>query len=134
MHDFTGTSHMSVVEVDLVTKTYHMVLRSPMGPREGTLTLDERCGEVVGTLCILSHALPVRGRRGTDGRLYLTHPIITAVSEYPCQSVLQDRGDTLCGELWMDQSGALWGRSKYQTKTVMTWSGKQLEGMEATRN
>lgn len=115
-------------------KQYHMVLRSPMGPREGALTLDERCGEVVGTLRILSHEVPIYGRRGTDGRLYLTHQIITAVGEYPCQSVLEDSGSTLSGELWMDQSGALWGRSKYYAKTVMDWSGEQLEGMEVTRN
>lgn len=115
-----------------MTKKYHMVLRSPMGPREGTLTLDESCGEVVGTLRILSHELPVRGRRGTDGRLYLTHQIITAVSEYPCQSVLWDTGSTMSGELWMDQSRALWGCSKYQTKTVMPWSGEELGGMGAT--
>lgn len=118
----------------MVIKKYHMVLRSPMGPREGTLTLDEHRGKVAGTLCILSHALPVHGCRGTDGRLYLTHQIITAISEYPCQSILRDTGNTLSGELWMDQSGALWGCSKYQTKTVMSWSGKQLEGMEVTRN
>ena len=118
----------------MTVKKYHMVLRSPMGPREGTLTLDERCGEVVGTLCILSHELPIHGRRDTDGRLYLTHQIITAVSEYPCRSVLCDMGNTLSGELWMDQSSALWGRSKYQTKTVMPWAGEQLEGMEVTRN
>lgn len=114
-------------------KKYHMVLSSPMGSREGTLTLDERYGEVAGTLRILSHEVPVHGCRGIDGRLYLTHPIITTVSEYPCQSVLQETGSTLSGELCMDQSGAPWGRGKYQTKTIMPWSGEQLEEMEATR-
>lgn len=111
-----------------------MILCSPMGPREGTLTLEESCGKVVGTLCILSHEIPVHGSRGTDGGLYLIHPIITAVSQYPCRSVLWDMGNTLSGELQMDQSGALWGRSKYQTKTVMPWSGEQLEGMEVVHN
>lgn len=120
-------------EVSLVRKNYHMVLRSPMGPREGMLTLDVGCGEVAGTLCILSHEVPVHGCRGTDGRLYLTHPIITAVSEYPCRSVLRDTGGTLSGELWMDQSGAPWGCGKYQTQTVMTWSGEPLEGKETVR-
>lgn len=114
-----------------MTKAYHMVLGSLMGPREGTLTLDEGYGQVAGTLCILSHKVPVQGRRGADGRLYLTHSIITAVSEYPCRSVLWDTGSGLSGELWMDLSGAPWGRSKYQTGRVMPWSGEQLEGMEA---
>lgn len=117
-----------------MTKKYHMVLRSPLGPREGTLTLDERRGEVTGTLCILSHEVPVHGRRGADGRLHLMHPIITVVSEYPCQSVLKDMGGALSGELWMDQSGAPWGCGKYQTQTVMPWSGEQLEEMEGTHN
>ena len=114
-------------------KNYHMVLHSPMGPREGTLTLEEHCGKVDGTLWILSHAVPVRGRRDTDGRLHLTHSIITSVCEYPCRSVLQDVDGALSGELWMDQSGAPWGCGKYQTQTVMSWSGEQLEEMEATR-
>ena len=114
-------------------KTYRMVLHSPMGPREGTLILDECRGEVAGTLRILSHEVPVRGRRGADGRLHLSHQIITTVSEYPCQSVLRDMDGILSGELWMDQSGAPWGCGRYQAKTVMPWSGEQLEGMEATR-
>lgn len=118
----------------MVIKKYHMVLRSPMGPREGTLVLDEDRDQVAGTLCILSHEVPVHGRRGADGGLYLTHQIITAVSEYPCKSVLWDTGGTLSGELWMDQSGALWGCSKYQAKTVMPWSGEQLEEMEVAYN
>ena len=115
-----------------MTKRYHMVLRSPMGPRDGTLTLDEDSSEVAGILRILSHEVPVHGRRGADGYLYLTHQIITAVSEYPCQSVLRDREGTLSGELWMDQSNAPWGCGKYQTKTVLSWSGEQLEGTEGT--
>ncbi len=118
----------------MVVKCYRMVLRSPMGPREGTLTLDENRNEVAGTLCILSHEVPVQGCRGTDGRLYLTHPIITAVSEYPCQSVLRDVDGALSGELWMDRSGAPWGHGRYQTKAVMPWSGERLEEMEGTHN
>ena len=115
-------------------KKYHMVLRSPMGPREGSLILDENRGQVAGTLCILSHETPVYGIRSADGCLHLLHRIITAVGEYPCQSVLRDMGNTLAGELQMDQSGAFWGRSRYQTKTVMPWSGERLIEMEATHN
>lgn len=117
-----------------MTKKYHMVLHSPMGPREGMLTIEESHGEIAGTLCILSHKLSVHGSRGTDGCLYLIHQIITAVSEYPCQSILRDMGSRLAGELRMDQSGALWGRSKYQTKAVMPWSGERLEEMEETHD
>ena len=116
----------------MVIKEYHVVLHSPLGPREGTLTLDEDRGEVAGTLYILSRALPVHGRRRMDGSLYLTHPIVTAVCEYPCQSALREAGDTLSGELRVDQSGAPWWGGKYQSKTVMSWSGERLKEMEAT--
>lgn len=110
-----------------MTRKYHMVLHSPMGPRDGTLTLEEDRGTVTGTLCILSHRLPIRGRRQADGCLRLAHQIITSVGQYPCRSILRDDGTAVSGELQMDQRGALWGQSKYQGKTVMPWSGERLE-------
>lgn len=126
--------HAFRLKVRWMIKKYHMILHGPMGPREGTLTLDESCGEVAGSLCILSHELPVHGSRGTDGRLHLMHQIITAVSEYPCCSVLRDVGDTLSGELQMDQSGAPWRWGKCPFKTILRWSGERLEEREAARN
>ena len=60
-------------------RKYHMVLHSPMGPRDGTLALEEDRGTVTGTLNILSHELPIRGSRQADGCLRLAHQIITAV-------------------------------------------------------
>ena len=108
-------------------RKYHMILQSPMGPREGTLTLKEDGGAVAGTLDILAHQLPVSGRRTPDGCLQLTHQMITAVSAYPCQTALWDSGTALLGELQMDQSGALWGCSRYQSKTTMPWHGELLE-------
>lgn len=109
-----------------MTRKYHLVLHSPMGPRDGTLTMEEDCGTVTGTLSILDHQLPVTGSRGADGEVRLTHRIVTSVSEYPCRSVLRDAGGTVSGELRMDQTGALWGCSRYQTETVMPWSGEEL--------
>lgn len=113
-------------------RKYHMVLHSPMGPRDGTLALEEDRGTVTGTLNILSHELPIRGSRQADGCLRLAHQIITAVGEYPCCSVLWDTDGILSGELQMDQSETRWGCSKYQKNTVMPWSGERLEEMEAT--
>ena len=112
-------------------REYRMVLHSPMGPRSGTLRLHEKGKTITGTLCVLSHEIPVCGKRTADGRLQLTHHIITAVSEYPCQSILWDEGKTVSGELHMDQAGAPWGCSKYQIETVMPWSGVQIEETEA---
>lgn len=112
-------------------RKYHVVLHSQMGPKNGTLTLSEDQGAVTGTLCILSHELPVSGGRQADGRLHLSHQVITAVSAYPCQTILQEKGDTLSGELRMDPSGAPWSGGRQQPKVVMAWSGKQFEETEA---
>ena len=114
-----------------MTRKYHMVLQSQMGPKEGTLTLNEDHGTVTGTLQILSHELPVSGGREADGRLHLVHEIMTAVSTYPCQTILQDTGAGLSGELQMDPSGAPWGSGRYRTKVMMSWSGEPIGETEA---
>lgn len=101
-------------------RKYHMVLHGQMGPRNGTLTLHEAQGAVTGTLRLLSHELPISGSRAADGRLHLVHQVVTAVSTYPCRSVLEDTGGTLSGELRMDPSGAPWSGGRPQPKVVMT--------------
>lgn len=115
-------------------RKYHMVLHSEMGRKHGTLTLNEERGTVTGTLCLLSHELPVSGSRGPDGRLHLVHQVVTAVSTYPCRSVLKDTGETLSGELQMDPSGAPWSGGRPQPKVVMTWSGELFQETEAERH
>ena len=104
-------------------RKYHMVLHSEMGPKRGTLTLDEDQGTVTGTLSLLSHELPVSGSRTPDGRLHLIH--------HPCRSVLEIAGRTLSGELQMDPSGAPWSGGRPQPKVIMSWSGEQFEETEA---
>lgn len=110
-----------------------MVLHSPLGPRDGLLTLKEVRGTITGTLCILFHELPVSGSRKADGHLHLIHPIITAVTEYPCRSILRETGTTLSGELHMDQTGAPWGGGRHQPGAVMAWSGEELKETEDER-
>lgn len=115
-----------------MTRNYRMVLHSSLGPREGMLTLEEDgSGAITGRLCILGRTLAVSGRREADGRLSLVHRIVTAVSEYPCQSLLREEGDALTGELRMDQSGALWRRDGHPARAVMAWSGERLKETEA---
>lgn len=110
-----------------------MVLHSPLGPRDGLLTLREARGTITGTLCILFHELPVSGSRRADGRLHLIHRIVTSVGEYPCRSILQEAGTALTGELQMDQAGAPWSCGSCQPKAVMAWSGEQLNETEEER-
>lgn len=112
-------------------RKYHMVLHSQMGPKNGLLTLNEEHGTVTGTLYLLSHELPVSGSRTPDGRLHLIHQVVTAVSTYPCQSVLEDTGGTLSGELQVDPSAAPWSGGRPQPKVIMTWSGDQFKETEA---
>lgn len=112
-------------------RKYHVTLHSQMGPKKGTLMLKEDCGAITGTLCLLSHELPVSGSRAPDGRLCLDHQVVTAVSTYPCRSVLRDTGGTLSGELRMDPSKAPWSGGKPQPEVIMTWSGEQFEETEA---
>ena len=110
---------------------YNVILHSQMGPKNGTLTLHEEHGAVTGTLSLLSHEVPVSGSRMPDGRLHLIHQVVTAVSTYPCQSILKDTNGTLSGELQMDSSGAPWSAGRPQSKVIMTWSGEQFEETEA---
>lgn len=112
-------------------RKYHVVLHSQMGPKEGTLTLNETHGSVTGTLCILAHELSVHGSRAPDGRLHLRHQVVTAVSTYPCQSILKDTEGTLSGELRMDPSGAPWNGGRPQPEVIMSWSGEQFAETEA---
>lgn len=115
-------------------RKYHMVLHSQMGPKHGTLTLHEEHGAVTGTLSLLSRELPVSGSRTPDGRLYLIHQVVTAVSTYPCRSVLTDTEETVWGELQMDPSGAPWSGGRPQPKITMIWSGEQFGETEAESN
>ena len=52
-----------------MTHRYHITLHSPMGPREGELSLTgEMNGTVTGVLSLLGFQQPVAGRGGrTDG-------------------------------------------------------------------
>ena len=111
-------------------RKYHMILHSQMGPKRGTLTLHEERGAVTGTLSLLSHELPVSGSRAPDGRLYLIHQVVTAVSAYPCRTVLEDTEGILTGELQMDPSGAPWSGGRPQPKVTMSWSGEEFEQTE----
>jgi len=111
--------------VESVTRRYHVTLHSPMGPRSGTLSLEERNKKITGTLFLLAHQNPVKGRRSTDGRLWLYHQIVTAVCQYSCQSVFLDDEKHLRGELQMEVLH--WCDPAKKTWAVMPWSGEIME-------
>ena len=76
---------------------YQVTLQSQMGPREGQLTLQYKGSFVTGTLKLVGYVNAVRGLRSEDGTLHLFHSIQTAVSTFPCESILQMQEGHLTG-------------------------------------
>lgn len=91
-----------------------IILESPLGARSGQLCLEVQNGRVSGTLSLLGYENPVSGRQREDGRLVLDHDLRTAVSVFPCQSILEWNGSTLTG-------------TTRTQRGTFTWQGGALE-------
>lgn len=80
-----------------MTHRYRITLHSPMGPREGELTLTgEVNGAVTGILSVLGFQQPVSGRE-SSGHIQLQHRLRTAMQELVCVSLLELTGETITG-------------------------------------
>ena len=80
-----------------MTHRYRITLHSPMGPREGELTLTgEVNGAVTGILSVLGFQQPVSGRE-SSGHIQLQHRLRTAMQELDCVSLLELTGATITG-------------------------------------
>ena len=80
-----------------MTHRYRITLHSPMGPREGELTLTgEVNGAVTGILSVLGVQQPVSGR-ASRGHIPLQHRLRTAMQELDCVSLLELTGETITG-------------------------------------
>lgn len=80
-----------------MTHRYRITLHSPMGPREGELTLTgEVNGAVTGILSVLGFQQPVSGRESSD-HIQLQHRLRTAMQELDCVSLLELTGETITG-------------------------------------
>ena len=78
-----------------MTHRYHITLHSPMGPREGELTLTgEVNGAVTGILSVLGFQQSVSGRE-SSGHIQLQHRLRTAMQELDCVSLLELTGETI---------------------------------------
>lgn len=86
-----------------MTSRYNVTVESPLGLREGTLTLTISQGEVTGTLSLLGFCQPVQGIETGQGRLILTHSLRTAVSNLACKSALTISQETLSGTMGTPQ-------------------------------
>ena len=74
-----------------MTEQYQVTIQSQMGPREGVLTLSYQGNYVTGSLDLVGYVNTIQGVRAADGTLHLFHPIQTAVSTIPCETVLNLR-------------------------------------------
>ena len=77
---------------------YRITLQSPLGERQGTLSLYRQGESFTGTISLLGSSNPFTGTR-QGGTLCLTHPLRTQVSTLECETTLQIKGDTLTGTI-----------------------------------
>ena len=80
-----------------MTEQYQVTIQSQMGPREGVLTLSYQGNYVTGSLDLVGYFNTIQGVQAADGTLHLFHPIQTAVSTIPCETVLNLRAGNLQG-------------------------------------
>ena len=80
-----------------MTEQYQVTIQSQMGPREGVLTLRYQGSYVTGSLELVGYVNTVQGIQAANGTLHLFHPIQTAVSTIPCETVLNLRAGSLQG-------------------------------------
>ena len=80
-----------------MTEQYQVTIQSQMGPREGVLTLSYQGNYITGSLDLVGYVNTIQGVQAADGTLHLFHPIQTAVSAIPCETVLNLRAGNLQG-------------------------------------
>ena len=80
-----------------MTEQYQVTIQSQMGPREGVLTLSYQGNYITGSLDLVGYVNTIQGVRAADGTLHLFHPIQTAVSTIPCETVLNLQAGSLQG-------------------------------------
>ena len=91
-----------------MTHRYRITLHSPMGPREGELSLTgEMNGTVTGVLSLLGFQQPVSGRE-SSGHIQLQHRLRTAMQELDCVSLLELTGETITGVTHTDKGSIHW--------------------------
>lgn len=93
-------------------KQYKMILESQLGPREGSLQLEDQDGMLKGTITLLEYENPVSGEWTGEHSIRLSHHLHTQISDLSCVSVFKMDGDQITGTL---QNG--WN--------VMKWHGKK---------
>ncbi len=96
-------------------KQYKLVLDSQLGPREGTMQLEDQNGSLKGTITLLGYENPVSGEWIGEHTIRLFHHLRTHVRELSCVSIFEMNGNAITGTL---KNG--WN--------VMKWHGEKVDG------
>ena len=89
-------------------KQYKMVLESQLGPREGTLRLEEDNGLLKGTITLLGYENPVSGEWIGEHSIRLFHHLQTKITNLSCVSIFEIEGGTITGILQNDWNVMKW--------------------------
>lgn len=94
-------------------KEYRIVLESQLGPRTGTLCLEEdEAGTVTGSIRLLGFENAALGEWTGEHMLRLSHHLRTQVSDLNCVSVFKLEGSKISGTLQNDKNTMLWHGEK----------------------
>lgn len=96
---------------------YRIVLESQLGPRVGTLQLnEEQEGTVTGSITLLGIKNAAFGKWISEHILRLSHHLRTQMSDLECVSVFELEGCRLSGTLQNDKNTMFWHGEKVTTR------------------
>lgn len=94
---------------------YKIVLESQLGPREGTLQLEEKGGgTLTGSIILLGVENAVFGERIDNHSFRLSHHLRTQISDLKCISVFHLECSKLSGTLY---NALAWRKSEHKERS-----------------
>lgn len=105
---------------------YKLVLDSQLGPREGTLQLEDQNGILKGTINLFGYENPVSGEWTGEHSIRLSHHLRTQISDLSCVSIFEMEGNTITGTLQNSWNVMKWhGEKETGKKGGNTENGKE---------
>lgn len=95
---------------------YKIVLESQLGPREGTLQMEDQNGILKGTITLLGYENSVLGEWTGEHSIRLSHHLQTKISNLSCVSVFKIERDTITGILKNGRNRMKWYGEKESGK------------------
>lgn len=75
--------------------TYDIIMRTPLGKRQGQLRLNIQGSQISGDLEILGHTNPICGHMESDGRYHLEGQVVTLLRAFPFTAQGQMQSDSI---------------------------------------